>query len=135
MRKRFAWQSMFLSDGARILLYYSAWRQNHTPVARWYLLMAAFGRIRRLTAMPRWSTPAWLRWDKARKWPVMAITEISGPTFLNIPGWTPILWPNDHPWFQDEGESEFRFAARPAGEDGLRFAPRPRLAQQADPRL
>ncbi len=105
---------MFLSDGARILQYYSAWRQWNTPVAQMFILNAAFGRYHpaELTPEPRINTPAWTRWDKARKWPVLNVFEMSGPgQGGGFP--TPFLWSSDHIWFDRLPNPEFRWAARP----------------------
>lgn len=104
---------MFQSDGARVLQFYSAWRQAHTPVAQMFILNAAFGRYNpaELAPEPRINTPAWTRWDKARKWPVLNILEMSCPGQFGYP--VPFLWSQDHIWFDRLPNPEFRWAARP----------------------
>lgn len=103
---------MFLSDAARMQQYYRAWFQQDTsPVARWFLLNAAFGRMNGLPPEPRINTPAWSAWNQARRWPLLSFLEMNCPYHGCV--FLPFLWHRDLPWFDRPENPEFRFAARP----------------------
>ena len=107
--------TMFLSDSARLSVYYSALRQktewSDSRIPDFFVDSVSFGRhIDQVPAIP--ANPAhWADWTKKRKWPIVNFLEISFP--FSSPK-CPEGWNYGQPWFQRRSFSEFTFGSTPA---------------------
>lgn len=106
---------MFLSDSARLSVYYSALRQktewSDQRVTNWYVVNADFGRFfDQVVAQPANPTD-WADWNKKRKWPIVNFLELSCP--FEGP-YCPEGWHHGLPWFQRRSHARFTFGSTPA---------------------
>lgn len=107
--------TMFLSDSARLSVYYSALRQDaewsDARVAYWFVANVAFGRYSgQFDTLPADPTD-WPDWDKKRKWPIVSFLELSCP--FDGPR-CPEGWHHGLPWFSRFSRSRFTFGSNPA---------------------